>query len=736
MNALTRLTAAASITSLVFAASCNQAARPAPGFPTQSPAVASSPLASPAPAPVQATVAWAVPPPNVRTPMPGEPDAAALGGARLVSETCTQNQQDISELARKRIDEMRRQVEQGFEEWKTQPPCDPPAFGDAFGSGGLGLSGIGEGGGGRGEGIGLGSIGSMGHATSASGTNNQVQGVDEADIVKNDGAYVYVVSHGALRIIEAMHPRLLSVTRLPGEVKELLLEGDRAVAFVADGSAGGRACTYSYDCTVGGDGSQTRLVVLDVTDRVRPRVARQIQLSGSLIAARRIGNTVHTVVADGDAPELPTYETWPKQIPSDCRVRGMDTAAVRARFTQLERDNERKIRATPPGFPTITEHGTSRQLCDVMHTPLGDGKAFTSVVSFDMRGDGAATTATVQSRPGVVFASEQGLYFSVTHQRTRGGGAWYSFYDGQDEVSDIHKFHIGATPAETRYVGSGVVPGHVLNQFAMDEWYGYLRVATTRGRVPDPSADSAISVLAEVDGGSLVRVGAVDHIAPDEDIRAVRFDGDRGYIVTFKKTDPLFVIDLGQPAAPAILGELKIPGFSTYLHRIDPTHLLSIGFDASDHGSFAYFDGIILQLFDVTNPTEPVLLHKEKLGSRGSSSEAATDHLAFNYFADRNLLAIPMTVCEGGGDGRFGDRLTFSGLLVYDVTVEGGFRRLGGVDHGTRGVDCNTWWSDARSQVKRSIFMDDLVFSIATDRMKVQRMGALGMDVSDIPLGP
>ena len=336
----------------------------------------------------------------------------------------------------------------------------------------------------------------------------------------------------------------------------------------------------------------------------------------------------------------------------------------------------------------------------------------------------------------MVFASEQGLYFSVTHRRGGGSGRWYSFYDGQDEVSDIHKFHIGATPAETRYVGSGVVPGHVLNQFAMDEWYGYLRVATTRGRVPDPSADSAVSVLAEVDGGSLVRVGAVDHIAPNEDIRAVRFDGDRGYIVTFKKTDPLFVLDLGQPAAPAILGELKIPGFSTYLHRIDPTHLLSIGFDANDHGSFAFFDGVILQLFDVTHPTEPVLLHREKLGSRGSSSEAATDHLAFNYFADRNLLAIPMTVCEGGGDGRFGDRLTFSGLLVYDVTVEGGFRRLGGVDHGTQGVDCNTWWSDAKSQVKRSIFMDDLVFSIATDRMKVQRMSALGQDVSDIPLGP
>jgi uncharacterized secreted protein with C-terminal beta-propeller domain len=131
----------------------------------------------------------------------------------------------------------------------------------------------------------------------------------------------------------------------------------------------------------------------------------------------------------------------------------------------------------------------------------------------------------------------------------------------------------------------------------------------------------------------------------------VRFDDERGYVVTFKKTDPLFVVDLYQPAQPKILGELKIPGFSTYLHRIDPGHLLSIGFDANDHGDFAYFDGVILQLFDVTKPTDPKLIHKEKIGTRGSSSQAATDHLAFNWFASEGLLAIPMTICEGGGDG-------------------------------------------------------------------------------------
>lgn len=127
------------------------------------------------------------------------------------------------------------------------------------------------------------------------------------------------------------------------------------------------------------------------------------------------------------------------------------------------------------------------------------------------------------------------------------------------------------------------------------------------------------------------------------------------------------------------------------MHRIDRDHLLSIGFDANDHGDFAYFDGVILQLFDVKNPRDPRLLHKEKIGSRSSSSQAATDHLAFNYFASEGLLAVPMTVCEGGSDGIGGNNLTFSGLLVYDVDIERGFTRLGGIDHGTKGVTCQTW---------------------------------------------
>ncbi len=701
------------------------------------------------------TFASLPPPPLTTTPLAGE---AASGQARLVTTSC---EKITSEEVEGRIKAMRADVDASFKDWHdAQPECWRQDREDYLerkamesGSGGWGR---GHGGSGVGYGMGSASFGSVGHgsgaagpmvsgrissshasrvpatAKSASGTNNQIASVDEADIVKTDGRYVYFAANGALRIAEALDPKIVSVTKLGGDVRELFVEGDRAVVYVASAGAAKR-CTYGYDCQFSGDGSSTRIVVLDLGDRTAPKTVREIGLSGSLIAARRIGNAVHTVTSDNDKPG-PAYPVNPPAFET-C---GTAEQAVRAQFAKLKIDNEAIIRAKSTSFPVMRDQGVDKPLCEgVLRTALRDGQAFTSVVSFDLTQDRVApTTATIQSRPGSVFASRDALYFSVVHQRPANGAGWYgNRYASLREASEVHKFKIGDSPRSTRYVGSGVVPGHVLNQFSMDEWSGYLRIATSRGRVPDPNVESAVSILAEAADGNLVRVGAVEKIAPGEDIRAVRFDDDRGYVVTFKKTDPLFVLDLYQPAHPKILGELKIPGFSTYIHRIDPEHLLSIGFDADDHGSFAYFDGVILQLFDVKNPTEPRLVHKEKIGSRGSTSEAATNHLAFNYFADQGLLAVPMTICDGGGDGRQGT-LAFSGLIVFDVDLEKGFTRLGGVDHGTKGVDCGTWWSNASTTVKRSVFLDDLVYSVAGDRVKVQRMGHLGTDIADLSLTP
>jgi hypothetical protein len=297
------------------------------------------------------------------------------------------------------------------------------------------------------------------------------------------------------------------------------------------------------------------------------------------------------------------------------------------------------------------------------------------------------------------------------------------------EATTVHKFGLSSDTIDTTYRGSGAAKGRILNQFSMDELDRNLRIATTMGHVPDPNVHSTLSVLAE-EAGELKVVGIVDNIAPTEDIRSVRFNGEVGFIVTFKKTDPLFVIDLSDPENPVIKGKLKIPGYATYMHLMDKTHLLTIGYDADEQGSFAWFQGIQLRILDVSDLEEPSVVHEETIGTRGSTSEAATNHLAFNYFPERDLLALPMTICEGSsGGGSYGDMMTFSGLLVYRLTLEEGFTQLGGVPHKAPETEetyynaCSNWWTDSNSIVQRSIFMssdtEDFVYSIAYDLINV-----------------
>jgi uncharacterized secreted protein with C-terminal beta-propeller domain len=683
-------------------------------------------------------------------PYPGDPSEETLAQVRLEGLACEDFESQERRLVETRVAEMHRQVKQSLVDWREeQPSCwemyreqkqywdEQSKFMRRRSSNGGSYSKA---------------VKSMapsistpmrselsakpspaGRVTSASGTNNQVQGVDEADIVKHDGKYIYFAVNGALRIASIEPPKVLSVTKVGPQVKELFVEGNRVTIYSALEGKQRKRCTYGYDCEFLGDGSKTNIQVYDVSNRLFPKLVRNIELSGALLAARRIGNAVHTIVSDGDNAQ-PDYVTWPKDLPR-CSVY---ESVVKTRLAKLAIANEQMIRreSIMSRLPTLRDGDRTEVMCrNLYRTKHNDKKSYVSVVSFDMsREGGRPTTNTIQIRPGAVFMSENALYVTVTEPHRNRQAKAYSFYDQSEEVSEIHKFRVGSEPESTKYVGSGAVPGHVLNQFAMDDWGGYLRIATTSGRVPNPKVESSVSVLREFPDGNLVRVGAIEHIAPGEDIRSVRFEEDRGYVVTFKKTDPLFVLDLTRPDAPVVLGELKIPGFSTYMHRIDRNHLLSIGFDANDHTSFAYFDGVILQLFDVSNPTEPKLIHKEKIGTRGSSSEAITDHLAFNYFGERGLLGIPMTLCEGGGDGTYGNQLAFAGLLVYRVSVKGGFERVGGVNHGTAGSNCSTWWSNATSVVKRSLFLDDWVWSVTMDRAKVQKLDHLGVDEAEIAL--
>jgi hypothetical protein len=600
-----------------------------------------------------------------------------------------------------------------------------------------------------------------GGASQGTGTNNQVAGVDEADFVKNDGRYIYLAQNGVLRIVDAWpaaQTHQVSATPLPGTPRKLFVNGDRALVYVAvapdsdyPADYGQRECTYGYGCDFRGDGTSTQLLVYDLGDRTAPTLVRTITLSGSLLAARRVDDAIHTVVSDSRAtfPEL-SYEPeeWLCEgvdygsLPSAGAIDRARTAyeRLRAQNTAVIRDKDlhgRLPRLDDSAFPGTPGSPTDEATCTRMYASASaDGASFTSIVSLDLSAATPvpATAATILSSAGAVYASAGALYLAVPH-RHEAGASWYAGIEPEDDASTVHKFRISSVSTDTGYAGSGVVPGRVLGQLAMDEQHGYLRIATTSGHVPDPAAESQLTVLAP-EGEALATVGAVPHIAPGEDIRAVRFDGERAFVVTFKKTDPLFAFDLSDPHAPEQLGKLEIPGFSTYMHMLDAGHLLTIGYDADDHGDFAFFDGVLLQIFDVTDPASPTLTHKHLIGTRGSSSEALTNHLAFTYYPEQALLSIPMTICEGGDDGSFGQDLTFSGLMVFGIDLAAGIAERGRVTHPVAdGITCSNWWTDATSSVKRSLFLESFVYSISDTDLRVQSVDALGTDVAEVPLG-
>lgn len=609
-------------------------------------------------------------------------------------------------------------------------------------------------------------------------TNTQVAGVDEADFIKNDGGYIYILADGELQIIDAWpapDAHTLAAVEIEGTPKKLFVHEDRAVVYSSleplvppfdDPWGMGRGmwiptqygeCTYGYDCEFTGDGRRLKVTAFDISDRSNPTLLREIEFSGSYLNSRRIGDLVYTVVI---FPEVivPAVRYWPEELENYwefCWWDGPDrfpyTAEdVLAMFAELRESNLAVIEAASitdflpsireiryDGETPVTREELLQDCEDFYISQAGDGHSLISLVSFqiDVVADPAATT--IMGRPGAVYASQDSLYIATRHYGWEMDRWYFDSRERIPEATTIHKFRLFYDETGTTYIGSGLVKGRVLNQFSMDERQGHLRVATTTGHVPSPDVHSTLSVLAENEG-NLELVGQVDDIAPTEDIRSVRFNGEIAFLVTFKKTDPLFVIDCADPSSPFIRGELKIPGYSTYMHLLDDRHILAIGFDADDQGDFAWFQGILLQIFDVGDLDNPSLLHREVIGTRGTTSDAATNHLAFNYFRARSLLGLPIVVCEGGAGGGFGDEISFSGLMVYRVDLEQGFELLGGVPHATpegdARVSCGNWWTQANSQVKRSVFMDDYVYSVALDQINISHVEDLEHPVASISL--
>jgi len=304
------------------------------------------------------------------------------------------------------------------------------------------------------------------------------------------------------------------------------------------------------------------------------------------------------------------------------------------------------------------------------------------------------------------------------------------------EKTAIHRIHI--EDGTIKYEASGQVPGHVLNQFSMDEHNGYFRIATTTGEVWGWGQSTSKNHVYILDM-NLNITGRLEDLAHGEKIYSARFMGDRGYLVTFKKIDPLFMLDLSDPHEPRVLGQLKITGYSDYLHPYDETHIIGVGKETveAEEGNFAWYQGLKISLFDVSDVEAPKEVAKYEIGDRGTDSPILRDHKAFLFDKSKNLLVIPVTVAEidpakypgGVSPNAYGD-FVWDGAYVFRISLEEGLVFRGGVTHLDSEAELlkSGYWYYSPYSVKRSLYIGDVLYTISDRKIKMNSL----LDLSEI----
>jgi len=497
-------------------------------------------------------------------------------------------------------------------------------------------------------------------APTSSPTNVQEPGVDEPDIVKTagpDGELVLTVVRGDLRAVDVSGASPVKVGRLslptgPGRrpyvfVTELFAHGDRALVI-----SGGWGRSGLHD---GGWGEQTVITEVDISDPASMRAVRTKTLAGSYVSSRLTGSSARVVIS--------SYPSRANPVPE-----------------MVLRDGVAGERTAGNAVP-----------CKSVHRPRRfPGLGMVSVVTIDLdHGLPAADADALISGGQTVYASPTSLYVATER--------WLAPRVLRRRVpsvrTQIHRFDAD-DPGTTEYASTGHVRGFMLNQWSMSEHDEVLRVASTT--VPSWAGGGGratrgiVTTLAE-DGDHLDRIGRIGGLGKGETIHAVRFQGELGLVVTFRQVDPLYTLDLSDPADPKLLGELKIPGYSAYLHPIGDEHLLGIGRHATAGGRLR---GARASMFDISDLGSPQRVGVHQLGSRWSRSAIEHDHRGLLYDEDRDLAALPVT--DRGGSH------PFRGIVALRVTP-GGIERIGRIAHAPRN----------RTAVVRALVAGDRLYAIS-----------------------
>ncbi len=544
-------------------------------------------------------------------------------------------------------------------------------------------------------------------------TTIQELGVDESDIVKNDGQYIYWLRSPKIHIVKATPPdamtQVATITLEKG-ADQIYLRGTQLIALSRGWSYGymeggpGIATVAQADIAPmpwQEDSSKTTVTVFNVSDPANPVKQTTLKFDGTLAESRVIANRLYLVTT-----------TWPEPPDGPIPLQDVPLDDWLPKYTVTGSDGQSREGITTPW--------------DGFYRPIvGDGYQITTVVTIDLDDPGASFKATaITANAGTIYASLNALYVTDTNYD------WT--LDGSRQDTMVHK--LAFTEAGTDYIASGLVPGRPLNQYSLGEYEGYLRIATTNESWAPAGGGltNGVYVLG-VDSTDLKVVGKVEDLGIGEQIYAVRFIGPRGFVVTFKRIDPLFAMDLSDPTNPRVVGQLKIPGYSDFMVPMGADHLLAIGKDAQDAGDWgAWVQGVQLSIFDVSDMSNPKRIHNEIIGSRGTNSEANYNPKAFNYFPAKGALAFPIELYSGDTTGPEWGSLDFVGLMVYSVSTTSGFAELGRIStvpDSQSPSGCGWMYYGA----SRGIFIGDYVYAVSDLGVKSAGIQSASTVVDEVP---
>ncbi len=555
-----------------------------------------------------------------------------------------------------------------------------------------------------------------------SATNVQVAGVDEADMIKTDGTYIYQVRNGEVTISKAYPAKEMAIVKQLGYDSrnfnpiELYVDSQHLVVI---GETNGKpylkkpASLAHYTNT-----GTVKAVVYDITDKANIKQVRELELEGSYVTSRKIGSSLYfvsnlrvNVYSMNDKsevePPLPVYRD----------TLGDD------KFQPIPLDQIRYFpRAVVPSYLLVGG------------IDLSQPKQKLDVASFLAAGDN-------------VYASDKHLYVTVTlteEAKTDKDRLARRILPSTpiDRSSAIHKFALKA--GRVSYVAKGEVPGTILNQFSLDEHDGFLRIATTTGEIWRDDERTSKNNLYVLDDKLAIK-GKLEGIAPGEKIYSARFIGDRAYMVTFKTVDPLFVIDLKKPESPTILGALKIPGYSDYLHPYDENHIIGFGKDTEESAysgdkNMAFYQGMKIAMFDVSDVAHPKEQFKEIIGDRGTDSELLDNHKALLFSKEKHLLAFPVTVMEIKRNQQTADAQTygefaFQGAYIYDVSLEKGFTLRKKITHLSeeQQLKAGSRWFASSDNINRILYINDVLYTLSPNMIKAFSLDRLE-ELKQLPL--